>query len=176
MERGLSTAIISWFICGNIWAFGSTACDPTLRTAALALIYLTYACLALPLLLLLLVIFCLPFLALCLPFLIRYMPVTPAVPAASREQLATLTERVFRAGDYGADECTCFICLDDYAPADVLRVLPCGHHSHKACLDQWLKTSAVCPLCKLELFRPPGHDQAAAAAGPAPGLRGDDLV
>ena len=33
------------------------------------------------------IIFCLPFLALCLPFLVRYMPVTPAVPAASREQV-----------------------------------------------------------------------------------------
>mmetsp|Transcript_46583 Transcript_46583/g.123667 ORF Transcript_46583/g.123667 Transcript_46583/m.123667 type:complete len:327 (+) Transcript_46583:73-1053(+) len=169
LERLLGTAVMCWFVCGNVWVFGSRVCDATLHNAAAALIYLTYACIFLPLALLLLVVFCLPCIALCLPFLLRFVPVPQAVPAASNEQISSLTERVFRTGDYATEDQSCCICLDDYTPGDSLRVLPCDHHFHKRCLDTWLRTSAVrpvprhvtllltnnlqvCPLCKRELF------------------------
>lgn len=42
----------------------------------------------------------------------------------------------------------CAVCLSDFEPGEVLRVLQCFHHFHKACVDQWFVRSAQCPVCK----------------------------
>lgn len=44
---------------------------------------------------------------------------------------------------------SCSICLDDYAPGEQVRVLPCGHTFHGSCIFPWLtERSPTCPLCK----------------------------
>ncbi|XP_023767891.1 RING-H2 finger protein ATL70-like [Lactuca sativa] len=48
------------------------------------------------------------------------------------------------AKDFG-----CSICLADYEPAEVVRVLPeCRHFFHVKCIDMWLKTHPTCPVCR----------------------------
>lgn len=43
----------------------------------------------------------------------------------------------------------CPICLGEYVSGDVLRRGPdCGHCVHVACVDEWLRLSATCPLCR----------------------------
>jgi hypothetical protein len=43
----------------------------------------------------------------------------------------------------------CLICLDDYNPADDLRVLTCKHTFHQGCVDRWLETGRNnCPACR----------------------------
>ncbi|KAL3571786.1 hypothetical protein D5086_025690, partial [Populus alba] len=43
----------------------------------------------------------------------------------------------------------CHICLVDYEEGDKIRVLPCSHEFHMACVDKWLKDiHGVCPLCR----------------------------
>eukprot|EP00535_Pseudo-nitzschia_heimii_P005862 CAMPEP_0197174900 /NCGR_PEP_ID=MMETSP1423-20130617/1263_1 /TAXON_ID=476441 /ORGANISM="Pseudo-nitzschia heimii, Strain UNC1101" /LENGTH=624 /DNA_ID=CAMNT_0042623913 /DNA_START=377 /DNA_END=2251 /DNA_ORIENTATION=+ len=52
------------------------------------------------------------------------------------------------------DECT--ICLDEFMPGVKVRKLPCGHIFHSTCIAKWLiERSAVCPLCKLDLYVEP---------------------
>ncbi|XP_076914077.1 RING-H2 finger protein ATL70-like [Bidens hawaiensis] len=44
---------------------------------------------------------------------------------------------------------SCSICLADYKPADVVRLLPaCGHLYHVSCIDTWLKAHPTCPMCR----------------------------
>ncbi|CAM0907846.1 unnamed protein product [Alopecurus aequalis] len=47
----------------------------------------------------------------------------------------------------------CGICLEDYDNGDMLRLLPCKHEFHVACIDPWLtKWGTFCPVCKLEVI------------------------
>ncbi|KAI9175698.1 hypothetical protein H9P43_006062 [Blastocladiella emersonii ATCC 22665] len=53
---------------------------------------------------------------------------------------------------------TCSICLDDYAPGDRIRELPCAHDFHDRCLRPWLESvlrappgrlaPISCPVCR----------------------------
>lgn len=46
---------------------------------------------------------------------------------------------------------SCAICLEQYAPGDVVSLMPCLHGFHEQCLTQWLGIKAQCPVCKASL-------------------------
>uniref|UniRef100_A0A0E0MIC7 RING-type domain-containing protein n=1 Tax=Oryza punctata TaxID=4537 RepID=A0A0E0MIC7_ORYPU len=51
--------------------------------------------------------------------------------------------------DDGWMETACPVCLSDFADGEVIRLLPeCMHYFHAACIDEWLRTRATCPLCR----------------------------
>jgi len=54
-----------------------------------------------------------------------------------------------RAADPGNDTCT--VCFELFAGGDRLRVLPCLHRFHRACIDPWLSRSSECPVCKRDV-------------------------
>jgi uracil phosphoribosyltransferase len=54
----------------------------------------------------------------------------------------------------GPAEESCAICVEDFHEGDLLRVLPCTHHFHLECIDEWLiNHSDLCPLCKNQVPR-----------------------
>jgi hypothetical protein len=45
------------------------------------------------------------------------------------------------------EDAQCSICIAEYEEGEELRQLPCKHHFHMHCIDEWLKRNAKCPLC-----------------------------
>jgi hypothetical protein len=42
----------------------------------------------------------------------------------------------------------CPVCMEEFAPQDALKILPCLHGFHAVCADGWLEENDSCPLCK----------------------------
>lgn len=55
----------------------------------------------------------------------------------------------YKPGEKISDEdANCTICLCPYSEAEKIRKLPCQHHFHMNCIDEWFGIDDVCPLCK----------------------------
>ncbi|KAF7671625.1 E3 ubiquitin-protein ligase [Astathelohania contejeani] len=50
--------------------------------------------------------------------------------------------------DIPVQDANCSICLSDYTPQEKIKLLPCQHHFHQACIDEWFNVDDICPLCK----------------------------
>merc|ERR1719313_1182592 len=56
---------------------------------------------------------------------------------------------VWKAEERRADtQQQCMVCLADFEDGDELRKLHCDHMFHVDCIDEWLRRSPHCPLCK----------------------------
>lgn len=49
---------------------------------------------------------------------------------------------------FKSDKNSCSICLNEYNDGESIKTLPCFHSYHKTCIDKWLKSQAVCPVCR----------------------------
>jgi len=45
----------------------------------------------------------------------------------------------------------CAICKEEFKTGDMLKLLPCCHRFHAACIDQWLRQKRLCPICRIEV-------------------------
>ena len=59
---------------------------------------------------------------------------------------------VSRYEDTG-DEIICTICLSSFKIGKRIKTLPCFHQFHRRCIDAWLETSCLCPICKGNIDR-----------------------
>ena len=50
--------------------------------------------------------------------------------------------------DLPPDACECSVCLERFEANDMRKTLPCLHGFHEGCIDKWLHTNGVCPVCK----------------------------
>ncbi|EES07317.1 hypothetical protein BDA96_04G267300 [Sorghum bicolor] len=67
------------------------------------------------------------------------------------------------AGAAGAE---CAVCLEAFQAGDRCRVLPrCEHGFHAQCVDQWLRKSRLCPVCRAEVLGIGRGKTAGAVAG-----------
>eukprot|EP00850_Spirogloea_muscicola_P017227 SM000146S00947 [mRNA] locus=s146:107302:108369:+ [translate_table: standard] len=77
------------------------------------------------------------------------------------------------AGD-GAQDSQCAICLMDYDKGEeVVRLPPCGHAFHAACIDSWLNTQTTCPICRLSLLPPAATAVADSGTAQRPAVEPD---
>ncbi|CAN1143954.1 Receptor homology region, transmembrane domain-and RING domain-containing protein 1 [Linum perenne] len=86
-----------------------------------------------------------------------------SVPAPN-EVVASLPVKLFTKSEkHQNDEAAqCYICLVEYDEGECIRVLPCHHEFHRACIDKWLtEIHRVCPLCRGDICTRP--DSVAAA-------------
>ncbi|XP_048132695.1 RING-H2 finger protein ATL22-like isoform X2 [Rhodamnia argentea] len=59
----------------------------------------------------------------------------------------------------GPNDNICPICLAEYRPKEILRCIPaCGHCFHAECIDEWLKMSSKCPVCRNSASPVPPND------------------
>ena len=74
-------------------------------------------------------------------------PLGPQAPAA----VAIAADAGEGGSEWGEEEGEapmCSICLGDFGDGEECRMLPCLHAFHAPCIDQWLRISHECPLCK----------------------------
>lgn len=89
---------------------------------------------------------------------------------ANKKEVSEITTVIFRDSQIQKEDATCVICLDEYEPDDELRILRCGHHYHKECVDQWLIEKGSCCLCHQGLSTGVNMygDHLSVDVGPAP--------
>lgn len=94
----------------------------------------------------------------------RMFPTNPEaegnhLPANLREQIERSVHRGLRQSEidnlrsYPLDpevneQISCVVCISIMENGEVVRVLPCEHEFHAACVDEWLRTNRTCPLCR----------------------------
>ncbi len=59
----------------------------------------------------------------------------------------------------GNDDCIdtsnqniCKVCSNTYEQGDPIKILPCSHYCHTACLETWIKQHNICPVCSKEVL------------------------
>ncbi|OWZ04747.1 Transmembrane protein [Phytophthora megakarya] len=155
LKYGLDLAGLFWFLVGNMWVISDGArCDDgsAMYQLALWMIVISYAKIFLPCLLLLAL---LPILCFCLPCVIRLLsrlqdPMRGK--GATKELIDQLETKTYTVNMFPPEDACCCICLNDYEPSQSLRLLPCGHHFHKECVDEWLLVNSTCPTCRKSIF------------------------
>lgn len=58
-----------------------------------------------------------------------------------------------KPGDLASEDDVCAVCCSEYEQGEELKILPCMHAYHSACIDEWLGCDHTCPLCKHNLLR-----------------------
>ena len=57
--------------------------------------------------------------------------------------------------DASEEERSCSICLEAFKDREVVKTLPCLHHFHAGCIEEWLRREGrdvSCPVCKTPVF------------------------
>ena len=44
--------------------------------------------------------------------------------------------------------CSCIVCMCEIEENEECKKLECGHIFHSACIDNWLKRTLECPMCR----------------------------
>lgn len=73
-------------------------------------------------------------------------------PPTSKSTLRSLPRIKVSKNDIEKNESSeCSICLDELVLGQPALRIPCGHLYHEDCVEDWLKKSNECPVCRFEL-------------------------
>ena len=141
-----------WWITGQVWFFGPNDCmvnSKPLYIYAMILLLGNYALAIFAILLVIAIIFCIP-----QTWLLAILSSFGEKRGASSKDLNSVPVVFYSSANYTGDkgnDSSCAICMVDYIDNDPLRVLPCNHRFHKACIDQWLNINKTCPYCRHDI-------------------------
>lgn len=124
----LEATMLFWYIIGVHWLQECETCkitQPLIYYSVLIWIILGFFTFLAPLLAIILLL-----------FLMSYI----------KPKLTTLTYKSIAELPDENDRCT--ICYDDYKVGTGIKILPCNHHFHSECIDEWFNVKDSCPLCK----------------------------
>ncbi|KAK6931200.1 Zinc finger, RING-type [Dillenia turbinata] len=66
---------------------------------------------------------------------------------ARESTIEALDTAIFNLEEGGS----CTVCLKDFQDGDKVKVMPCLHYYHCECIENWLKISHYCPICRYEM-------------------------
>jgi len=132
-----------WFLLGIIWTATADCYESAPNTLmlciALIFIHISLFC-------------CATFFCCCTCFGLLYqiglVAEDRAPGGATKKMIKKLKSKAFQSDDVKKDDAGCAICLGEYEEHEIIRYLPCSHHFHGECIDQWLRINKSCPLCK----------------------------
>ncbi|GAB2219643.1 hypothetical protein Droror1_Dr00007280 [Drosera rotundifolia] len=148
-----------WFVMGNVWIFDTRITSfsqaPQLHMLCIVLLSWNAISYSFPFLLFVLLCICVPLVS----NLIGYnICMGNTEKGASDDEIAQLPRWRYQQLDENDLEIgcphflhhspECCICLAKYQDKEELMQLPCSHVFHKKCVDQWLRITSSCPLCK----------------------------
>jgi len=143
-----------WFILGIIWSFQALSVN-TCPTTSPFLFRMCFSIVVMELILIgvMILFFCCG----CLMAGLRIFVYIPGDSSSFRSRGATesmirrLKCKKYKEGMIPKEDSSCAICLSEYEGGEVIRFLPCEHHFHAGCVDQWLLRNKTCPFCKQEI-------------------------
>lgn len=134
-----STLSAGWFLVGLVWVLNVESCPPEcpgLYWICVVVIIATILTVSIT--------------GTSIYHTLMQPPVKPT--GATKEVISALASFVFSDVTSGLCDCTCSICLSDFAAGDLLRRLPCKHcQFHTVCIDAWLLRNKRCPLCMVDV-------------------------
>lgn len=170
LRTSLDAAGMIWFLVGNSWVLDAGnlngACEHPGRSPVyklcVAMVAINYLQVCLPCILAILLV---PLLCFCLPCLVQWLrwirpPGNEPNKGATEDTISSIPERTLQeikdcADDPEDIDHTCPICLSDFDSEEKLRVLPCSHHFHGECVDEWLRVNSTCPSCRRDVSNSP---------------------
>ncbi|NP_001169469.1 E3 ubiquitin-protein ligase SIRP1 isoform X1 [Zea mays] len=83
-------------------------------------------------------------------------------PPAKKEAVEAMPTVEIAGGNDDDDAASCPVCLEDYAPGERAREMPCRHRFHGNCIVPWLEMHSSCPVCRFQL---PATDDKSSCSG-----------
>mmetsp|Transcript_25292 Transcript_25292/g.51964 ORF Transcript_25292/g.51964 Transcript_25292/m.51964 type:complete len:302 (+) Transcript_25292:73-978(+) len=166
MRSMLDAIGMCWFLLGNAWILSGSG-DETCRHPGRSPVYLlcftmlviNYIQVCLPCVVAILIV---PVICFCLPCILRWLRMNqPANASANKGASASVITSlplkkysdILDSQLEGEVDSTCPICISDFDLEEELRVLPCGHHFHSSCVDEWLRVNSTCPSCRRDIAK-----------------------
>jgi len=140
----IEALLLFWYLIGFNWLQECKDCNvtnPLLYYTSALLVGLGFIAFIAPLLAIVLLLFLITF-------------VKPKLQEISYKDQNDISDETYH----------CTICFENYVPGIKLKFLPCGHHFHQECIDEWLDLKDTCPLCKrninllYDLIDPPEYE------------------
>jgi len=143
-----------WFICGLVWTFEASQSSCVVTAPFLYRICFGIMILQLCILGSTMIMFCCSCFVLLLRLFVlpdHYRNLGTSGRGASEALIQTLKVKKFESSNIPKEDSNCAICLSNYELGEEVRFLPCNHHFHALCVDQWLLTNKSCPFCKRDI-------------------------